>query len=141
MTSSSQTFLARSWGGRVGGALGEEVRDLGVEEGAEYFLQLGVHHPELIRDVEDIEGRQIEVPEARGDPLRVLALHREDDVGPAEIGFADAASGLGADAGGADLEPRVGAVEPLGGNAALLVHGADEEDFEARGVQGVERSR
>jgi hypothetical protein len=61
----------------------------------------------------------------------LVALHHVDEVGPVEVGLGEAAGCLGVDAGGPDLEARVVAIKPLGRDAALLVHRADEENFEA----------
>lgn len=55
-------------------------------------------------------------------------LHDENEIGPAEQLFGDTAACGGADASAGDLDTRVILVDGLGGGAAPLVAGAEEED-------------
>ena len=66
----------------------------------------------------------------------MLALQHEDDVRPFQVGLAHAPVGVRAHPGRPHLEPRVVPVKPRGGHAALLVHGADEEDLQLHGTTG-----
>ena len=57
----------------------------------------------------------------------MLSLHHQDEVCPGQVFFRDAALRGGGDAGGADFNARVIAVDSFGGGTAPLIAAADEK--------------
>jgi len=106
---------------------------LRVEGQFQHFLELRVHDFEVVWDIEDVDARELEMGKTLVDEDFVLAFNDEDDVGPQEVGFTEAARGIWPHPGAADLQAGIVAIKALGSDAALFVHGADEEDFQGWG--------
>ena len=100
----------------------------------EHFHQFGIHEGIIIGNPEAPDrGPFIKVRELLAQALRVFAFHGEHQICPSQIAGGDPAAGFGADAGTADFDTRVVALERFAGGAAPLVFAADEKQFQADG--------
>jgi len=110
---------------------GKKRVDFGVECQAKNFLKLRVHVLIFIRNVQDIDARQLEPLELHLNPLFVFVLHHENYIRPVKVCFADASISIGSDAGRAHIQSGIFAIEMFRSHTALPIHGANEQNFKA----------
>src|SRR5688500_1340966 len=121
----------RLWRLRWRSICSDERLNLRIEGETKNLLQLRLHVLILVGNIQYLNRRQLEAFEPGREPNLVFAFHREDNIGPTKIVFTNTTVRFRPHTSRPDLHSRIVAVKMLGRHAALLIHGADEQNPEA----------
>ena len=107
----------------------EAVLQVRLRSLVDQLNEFGVHEFVLVRDVQRCDRRQVKFSKCLKNASLVSLLHDEDKVCPLDVLASHLATALGAEAGRADLDSLIVAVDAGGGRASPLIPAANEEDM------------